>query len=200
MEVRRLQNFTLTAMTPLSAMSWVWITWAVSWAVAAAWANRTEARPTVSAELLYRVVTMAGIGLLFVAARMAHPGPRFWHTPPPVGWCLVALTFAGFAFCWWARIHLGRLWSSSVTRKSDHRIIDTGPYSLVRHPIYTGIITAALAMAANQATLGALIGLALVIVGFWIKARLEERFLRQELGAEVYDAYTRRTGMLVPRL
>lgn len=106
----------------------------------------------------------------------------------------------GFAFCWWARIHLGRMWSSSVTRKADHHIIDTGPYSLVRHPIYTGIILAAAATAALEARAIAFAGLALVTIGFWIKARLEERFLRNELGAEVYDANARRTGMPFPGL
>jgi protein-S-isoprenylcysteine O-methyltransferase Ste14 len=92
------------------------------------------------------------------------------------------------------------MWSSSVTRKADHHIIDTGPYSLVRHPIYTGIIVAAAATAALEARPLAFAGLVLVIIGFWIKARLEERFLRNELGAEVYDAYARRTGMLFPGL
>ena len=50
------------------------------------------------------------------------------------------------------RIHLGALWSGSITRKADHRIVDTGPYGVVRHPIYTGLIAAAIAMAAVKAT------------------------------------------------
>jgi protein-S-isoprenylcysteine O-methyltransferase Ste14 len=92
------------------------------------------------------------------------------------------------------------MWSSSVTRKADHHIVDTGPYAFVRHPIYTGIITACAAMAAQRGTVAGLAGLVLVILGFWIKARLEERFLRIELGAEPYDAYAKRTGMLFPGL
>jgi protein-S-isoprenylcysteine O-methyltransferase Ste14 len=90
--------------------------------------------------------------------------------------------------------------SSSVTYKADHRIVDTGPYALVRHPIYTGIIVAAAATAALQARAIAFAGLVLLILGFWIKARLEERFLRDHLGAQAYDAYARRTGLLFPGL
>jgi protein-S-isoprenylcysteine O-methyltransferase Ste14 len=92
------------------------------------------------------------------------------------------------------------MWSMSVTLKADHHIVDTGPYALVRHPIYTGIILASAATAVLEAELVAFAGLVLVIVGFWTKARLEERFLREELGPAAYDAYARRTGMLFPGL
>jgi len=87
---------------------------------------------------------------------------------------MVALCFAGFAFCWWARIHLGRLWSAFVTLKAEHRIVDTGPYGIVRHPIYTGIILATVAVGILKGTAYAAAGALLVILGFWIKARLEE--------------------------
>jgi protein-S-isoprenylcysteine O-methyltransferase Ste14 len=176
---------------------WAWGAWALTWWIAALWANRTQARPSLMSELPYRVVTLMGAALLFIPRLR---GLRLWMTPPPVRWGLVALAAAGFAFCWSARIYLGRLWSGSVTRKSDHRIVDTGPYALVRHPIYTGLILAAAATAALKGSAGALAGFALLTLGCWIKARLEERFLSAELGAEAYDAYRRRTGMLFPGL
>jgi protein-S-isoprenylcysteine O-methyltransferase Ste14 len=68
----------------------------------------------------------------------------------------------------------------------------------VRHPIYTGIILAALATAAQLGTALAVAGAVVLWVGFWIKARLEERFLRDELGEGAYDAYRQRVPMLVP--
>jgi protein-S-isoprenylcysteine O-methyltransferase Ste14 len=92
------------------------------------------------------------------------------------------------------------MWSSSVTRKADHHIIDTGPYALVRHPIYTGIIIAAAATAALEAQPVSFIGLVVVTFSFWLKARLEEKFLRRELGMGAYDAYSSRTSMLFPGL
>ena len=187
-------------MSPLSVIRWLWGAWVLSWLLAASWTNRTEARPRLASELVYRTLTVAGVTLLFGAGRYLGIGSRVWRTPPAVSWCLVGLTVAGFALCWWARIHLGRMWSSSVTRKADHHLVDTGPYALIRHPIYTGIIMAAAALAALEATLIAFVGLALVILAFWVKARLEERFLREALGPELYDAYARRTGMLFPGL
>jgi protein-S-isoprenylcysteine O-methyltransferase Ste14 len=186
-------------MSPLSAILWLWAIWFLSWLIAAPWSNRTEARPRLRSELLYRIVTILGMFLLFAAHRLVGH-EQSWHIPLEVRWCLVGLAAIGFALCWWARIHLGRMWSSSVARKAGHHIVDTGPYALVRHPIYTGIIIAAAATAALEARAIAFVGLALVIIGFWIKARLEERFLRDELGVEVYDAYARRTGMLFPGL
>ena len=72
---------------------------------------------------------------------------------------MVLLCVMGFGFAWWARLHLGQLWSAFVTRKAGHRIVDTGPYGIVRHPIYTGIIAAAIALALVKGTVIALAGL-----------------------------------------
>jgi len=71
---------------------------------------------------------------------------------------------------------------------------------MVRHPIYTGLILALLATAVAEATITALIGAALVIFGIYLKASSEERFLRVELGPDVYDSYRRRIPMLIPFL
>ena len=146
---------------------------------------------------MYRLLAAGGIVMLFDAAVPALDVP-LWHLPIALQWAAVGVSFLGFAFTWWARIHLGRFWSSNVGRKADHRIIDTGPYGIVRHPIYSGITLTAVATAALRATPAAWIGVALLTIGWYVKARLEERFLREELGPENYDAYARRVPMLVP--
>ena len=189
----------MTMVTADRVMGTVWLVWIVSWLAAAAWSDRAAKRPTVAREIVYRVVTIAGVVLLF---GFYDPGgtlsaPR-WRPPAAVGWACVGMSVAGLAFTWWARIFLGRLWSSSVTRKSNHRVIDTGPYGIVRHPIYTGVIAAVLATAAIRGTAAAWLGAVIVITGLYIKARLEEAFLRQELEAAAYDAYARRVPMLIP--
>ena len=117
-----------------------------------------------------------------------------------MGWILFAFVAAGFAFCWWARLHLGALWSGYVTLKEGHHIVDTGPYRIVRHPIYTGALFSALATAILKSSPAAFVGFALLAVGFWMVARIEERFLREQLGAEAYDGYSQRTPMLLPWL
>lgn len=186
-------------MTPERAIFALWAAWALSWFIAARWANATVNRPGFSNEIVYRLVQGVGVLFLFGALpRGLHFARSDWTAPDAIRWAMVPAAAAGFLFCWWARIHLGRLWSGTVTRKADHHVVDTGPYAIVRHPIYTGIIAAAFATAVGRGSNGALLGAALIVAGFWIKARLEERFLRTELGAEAYDAYARKTAMLVP--
>ena len=102
----------------------------------------------------------------------------------------------GLAFTWWARIHLGTLWSGNVTRKPDHHIIDTGPYGLVRHPIYTGLLVALYATALDRGSVLTIAGATVLTLAFAVKAGLEERFLGAELGAEIYGDYRRRVPML----
>jgi protein-S-isoprenylcysteine O-methyltransferase Ste14 len=179
----------------------LWIIWAASWWLAAAWSSRTQSGAGVLQQLPYRLLTIAGFVLLFAIRSGRFPGSfRLWTLPKAASWAMAALCAIGFAFAWWARLHLGKLWSAFVTRKADHRIIDTGPYAIVRHPIYTGIILAAFATAILKGTIFAIAGALLVAFSFWIKARLEERFLREQLGREAYDPYRRRVPMLIPLL
>ncbi len=193
--------FLAPPMSPQSAIFIVWDVWAISWMVAALWADRATQRVGFIEQAPYWAITGTGAALLLVVRSHNGRGPgRLWDVGDAFGWALVAAAAAGFGFCWWARLHLGRLWSGWVTRKADHRIVDTGPYALVRHPIYTGLIAAAFATGVLRGTVFSLGGAVLMTLGFWIKARLEERFLRRELGAEAYDAYRLRTPMLVPFL
>jgi protein-S-isoprenylcysteine O-methyltransferase Ste14 len=195
---------------PDSAIYIPWDVWALTWVVAALWSARTVKRPKRSGEVLYRILTLCGF-ILLLAPLLRHVsghyevvnwpgvlGTKFWTPPLAVGWAMVGVATAAFLFAWWARIYLGRLWSGSITRKEGHNVVDTGPYGIVRHPIYTGIIAAAIATAVAIGGLHAILGAVLLIAGYWLKARLEERFLRAELGAETYDSYRRRVPMLVP--
>jgi protein-S-isoprenylcysteine O-methyltransferase Ste14 len=183
---------------PRLAFAVIWIAWLVSWFVAALWARRTEKRVINLGTLFYRIVILAGAALLTPwAARKLGTTP-LWRVGFAGAYALAALTLAGLLFTWWARIYLGPLWSGSITRKEGHHVVDTGPYALVRHPIYTGLIAAIVASALAAATWTSLLGAALVAFGLWLKARIEERFLTVELGADAYGAYRRRVPMLLP--
>jgi protein-S-isoprenylcysteine O-methyltransferase Ste14 len=189
-------------LTSLAASAALWAVWVVSWMLAAVWTRRTAARPSPLEQAVYVIPTMIGAGLLVsgarprVAARLGET--PLWQLPEGAGWTLTLLVAAGLGFTWWARIWLGSLWSGSVGRKEGHSVVATGPYALVRHPIYSGLILAAFAVAIQLGALLGILGAGLIAVGFWLKARLEERFLSQELGAETYGAYRRRTPMLIP--
>lgn len=108
-----------------------------------------------------------------------------------------AVTLAGVFFAIWAREHLGKNWSRSVTVKQDHELITSGPYALVRHPIYTGILTGFLGSAMAEGQVRSLIAFVLVAAVLWFKLRLEERWMRDTFG-DSYAAYARRVAALVP--
>ena len=182
-----------------NAIRLVWLAWWLSWMAAAAWSDRAVQRPPRRQQIVYRLLAAGGAVLLLGAyTHDVRAEIILWHTPDPLAWSMVVFAAAGFLFTWWARIHLGRLWSSSVTRKADHRVVDTGPYAIVRHPIYTGIIVASIATALLRGTVLAWLGVFAMTLGWVIKARLEERFLREQLGREAYDTYARRVPMLSP--
>jgi protein-S-isoprenylcysteine O-methyltransferase Ste14 len=176
----------------------LWVLFAACWIALAAWSSKTEKRAGLGTELRYRIVLILG-GLIFLVPAHGYHGPlRLWLVSRAEAWICVGLIVLGFAFSAWARVHLGPLWSGTITKKADHRIIDTGPYAMVRHPIYAGILLAVFATAAAKGTVLGLIGALLITIGIWMKARLEESWLREELGAEAYDAYRRRVSMLIP--
>ena len=184
---------------PEMACYLVWTIWAASWWIAAAWSSRTQSSAGVRQQLPYRLLTIIGFILIFAVRSRRSPDPlRLWTLPRIASWLMPILCVVGFAFAWWGRLHLGKLWSAFVTRKAGHRVIDTGPYAIVRHPIYSGIILAMFAVAVLKGTVYSMAGAVIGIFGFWIKARLEERFLREQLGAEPYRNYCRGVPMFVP--
>ena len=176
----------------------LWIAFWASWLAAAGWSAPAERRVGVKGELGYRLVLIAG-ALVFLPRAHGYRGAlRLWFLTLDEAWVCIALLALGFAFCWWARIHLGALWSGWITRKADHRVVDTGPYGIVRHPIYTGLLLAVYATAAAKGTILGVLGALLITLGLWMKARLEEQWLRTELDPGAYDDYRRKVPMLVP--
>lgn len=185
-------------MRPLVVIGILWIGFVLSWIAAMPWSSAAEKRVGLNRELAYRIVLVTG-GVIFFIPAHGYEGPlRLWWLPFQAVWPMVWTIALGFAFAWWARIWLGSLWSGQVTKKADHRVVDTGPYAIVRHPIYTGILLAVYATAALKGTVLGIAGAAIITLGLWMKARLEEGWLREELGADAYDSYRRRVPMLVP--
>jgi protein-S-isoprenylcysteine O-methyltransferase Ste14 len=183
---------------PSGTFELIWIGWFLSWMAASFWSSRTEKRATTRQTWIYRAAIFIGAILMTPWTAQVIGEKRIWEIGTIVAYALMVVMFLGLLLTWLARIRLGRLWSSAITRKEQHRLVDTGPYAFVRHPIYTGIITAVLATAVTEATFAALVGAALICSGLWLKARAEERFLMVELGPEGYRSYCRRVPMLIP--
>lgn len=185
-------------MRPGFAIIFLWALFALSWLVAAWWRAPSDKTIGLRAEIPYRAVLTVG-GLIFaVPARNYHGPLRFWYVNATEAWICVAVIAIGFAFSWWGRIYLGPLWSGNVDRKGEHAVVDTGPYAIVRHPIYTGILMAVFATCAAKGTAWGIAGAVIITIGLWMKARLEEGWLREELDAGAYEAYRGRVSMLVP--
>ena len=186
---------------PFVALYAGWFVWAAIWIAAAWWSGQTERRPSRRENLPHKLLTIVGMAALLVVTP-----PRglivtpLWRFGEAVEWAIVGLMASGFAFACWARVTMGSLWSVRVERKENHRLIEHGPFALVRHPIYTGLIAAGLATALVKATPLAIVGFIMTTAGLTLKAQLEERFLSDELGRESYDDYRRRVPMLVPFL
>lgn len=197
-------------MTTIQIAYWLWVGFVISWNIASLWTAKARSRGGIGLSLAYFGGYVAGFGLLFTQhlpggmrfgfAGVVPPGWLIpaWQTTMSTGWILLLAEGAAFGFAWWARLHLGTLWSGMLTLRDGHRVVDSGPYRLVRHPIYTGFIGASWALALLVATPAALIGAAILTVVMTTKARAEERLLRRELGIAAYDDYARRTPMLVP--
>ncbi len=103
----------------------------------------------------------------------------------------------GVAFAIWARTILGNNWSGAVTIKKDHDIIMRGPYRFVRHPIYTGYLTATLGSAIAVGEVRGAIALLMIFTGILRKLGIEEKLLSSHF-PDTYPAYRRRTKKLIP--
>ena len=189
-----------TATWPMQLLALIWIAWLVSWVVGSFFSGRTEKRVMTGDSLAFHLPIIVGAVLMTPWTAQILGERPLWNVGKGGIYLLEGLTVAGTLFTWWARIHLGRFWSNAITRKEGHRVIDTGPYGLVRHPIYTGLIGALLATGIAIGTITALLGTLLITFGLWRKARMEEGFLTTELGADAYGAYCRRVPMLIPFL
>ena len=189
-----------TATWPTQLLALIWVAWLVSWGIGSFFSGRTEKRVMTGDSLAFHLPIIVGAVLMTPWTAQILGERPLWNVGKGGIYLLEGLTVAGTLFTWWARIHLGRFWSNAITRKEGHRVIDTGPYGLVRHPIYTGLIGAMLATGIAIGTITALLGTLLITFGLWRKARMEEGFLTTELGADAYGAYCRRVPMLIPFL
>jgi len=124
---------------------------------------------------------------------------RFVPSTPSLPWLGAALTLAGIAFAVWARVVLAGNWSGSVTLKRGHELVVQGPYRWVRHPIYTGLLTALIGTALARGEWRGLIAVAIAAASFWRKLRLEEALMGRQFG-ETYARYAERVRALVPFL
>lgn len=189
-------------MTPFlhHAIIWLWIGIGLAWLAAAPFARATSQSQDLPSRILHLLVAAAGVALIFSpSASIGILGLRVLPDSVAVAQAGLALTCAGILFALWARLALGANWSATVTIKQDHHLIVRGPYALVRHPIYTGLLLALTGSAIAFGELRCFLGVLVTTLAFWLKLRLEERFMVQQFGA-AYEDYRRRVAALIPFL
>jgi protein-S-isoprenylcysteine O-methyltransferase Ste14 len=170
--------------------------WAIFWLywLVAAFSMK-RGRVAWSRELAIRAVVAGIVVLLIRVGAFRHHG---LDTDPWRAAGGLALFALGLAFAVWARLHIGRNWGTPMTQKVDPELVTSGPYRLVRHPIYSGILLAGAgtALALNWVWLAAA---AVAAFYFVYSALVEERYLAEHF-PDAYPAYKRSTTMLVPFL
>jgi protein-S-isoprenylcysteine O-methyltransferase Ste14 len=177
----------------------LWVPIFVLWAIAG-----MTAKPTTQAKSDWRsrvaVFCVWTAWFLLFNQRLGPPlDSRFLQTTPAAVGIGLSLTIVGLLFSVWARFAIGRNWSPMIDMKVDHRLIDHGPYAVVRHPIYSGFMLATFGTALAFGEWSGLLAVALIVGAWGYKARLEERAMCEQFGSE-YERYRRRVKGLVPFL
>ena len=176
----------------------MWLSWAVYWVWASRHAKPIERRESIGSRLLHVLPLLLAVGLLWSKRiPVALLNERLFPWAPWEFWTAAFITAAGLLFTVWARVYLGRNWSGVVTIKQGHELIDTGPYALVRHPIYTGLLVAFIGSAMALGEWRGLLAVLIAWAALWRKLRLEERWMTERFG-EQYVAYCQRVPALVP--
>jgi protein-S-isoprenylcysteine O-methyltransferase Ste14 len=178
----------------------MWLGFVAYWWAISKNVKLTERQESLPSRLARLVLIACAVALLWLpSVPLPLLDKRF--LPPSAGapffWSGAAVTGSGLLFAVWARRHLGKNWSQAVTLKEGHELITTGPYALVRHPIYTGFLLGFVGCAVALGEWRGLLAVALVFGALWRKLRLEETWMRAQFG-ESYKAYSRRVAALVP--
>jgi len=179
-------------MHPLElAIGYAWLVFWIYWLVSA-----STSKHSVPGGWRTRLTGVSAVGV-FVIAGVLRRGSVAVHSP--VLAAIGALLFAcGIALAVWARLHLGRNWGMPTTQRAEPELVTSGPYRFVRHPIYTGLLTAMLGTALVNNLLG-LIVVAALVTYFYYCGTVEERNLTAAF-PQAYPEYKSRTKMLIPVL
>jgi protein-S-isoprenylcysteine O-methyltransferase Ste14 len=186
-------------MSAMQICSYLWTAFIAVWLVAWFKTKRTQERVGFGSRLLYGVPVAIGCYLLFSDNFTGWIQHRAIPKNLGIETLAISLTAAGIGLAIWARFYLGENWSSAVSIKVDHQLIRTGPYTWVRHPIYSGILLGMIGTAVARREPRGLFAVVLLWIGFWIKSRMEEGFMRKTFGDQ-YQEYSRTTGALIPRV
>jgi protein-S-isoprenylcysteine O-methyltransferase Ste14 len=176
-----------------------WIVFVVYWAIGALKTRRTVSQESFVSRYGILALEILGFVLLFSDTfEFEILDQRVIERTYALAVTGVVLTWVGIGLALWARWHLGQYWSARITLKEDHKLIRSGPYARLRHPIYSGLDLAAIGSAMAIDKWRCVLGVCLIIVGYVIKARREEAMLAAQFGDNFVE-HSRYTGFLFPK-
>jgi len=173
----------------------LWIAFMIYWSGQAAKSSAIQSAESAASRALHQ--NLLNLSLLLLFLRLPGLTTRWLPDRGTVAATGLALHVLGLALAVWARRHLGRQWSGAIAVKVDHALVRTGPYRLIRHPIYTAMLAMSLGTAIVAGETHALLGFAIMAFAYARKIPLEERSLRAAFGP-AYDAYRAQSRALVP--
>jgi protein-S-isoprenylcysteine O-methyltransferase Ste14 len=179
-----------------------WLCFVAYWFISARFTKRTAARAPWWGGTLGRAAILI---LVFLIIRQ----PPVWHQlsdligrhegvlgSPTTQAAGMVLCFLGMGFAVWARIHLGRNWGGPMSLREGHELVTSGPYAMVRHPIYTGLIVALFGTALAQNLL--LLAPFGILWAYYLVSAVNEEKLMLGQFPDQYPQYKKRTKMLIP--
>jgi protein-S-isoprenylcysteine O-methyltransferase Ste14 len=176
----------------------MWLAIFIIWAISGLTVKDTvRSQSDARARLLVWGVLLAWFMLFNPRLRPGLLGGRFVSMGPAAAYTGLALTTLGLGLALWARFAIGRNWGGAITVQEGHKVVRSGPYAMVRHPIYSGFMLATFGTAIAVGEIGGLVSTALVVLCWGYKARLEESFLIEQFGAE-YEQYRHEVKGLIP--
>jgi len=179
----------------ISIVTW-WIFF-FYWLLSALKVKRTVEREGVVPRLV--VLLTAGLGAVLLFGSIGNPASPLRLVPQTrvADFAGDACSILGISILIWARRTIGRNWSGTITLKEGHELVQSGPYRLVRHPIYTGYFLMYLGTAIVVGKTVGFIGFGMTIVGFWYKLRREEALMSRHFG-KLYTDYKSRVRAVIP--
>ena len=182
-----------------------WYLFAAHWATTWLHVKRTKTAETFASRLTTILPMVLAFELLFSTSLRVGPlRLRFVPAETRIAWSGIALTSLGVAIAIWARYCIGQYWSSRVTLKEGHRLTCSGPYAYVRHPIYTGMLLAAMGTAVMIGEWRGVLAVLVMWAAHSYKALREEALLQTDSGrntrpaGEPQDSCFRASGEAVP--
>jgi protein-S-isoprenylcysteine O-methyltransferase Ste14 len=178
----------------------LWLLICAVWLGSLPFVKRTIHRQSGSSRWPQTTLFIVGIYLIFRSLPTST-----WLDQPiltvtlPIAFAGFCIVLCGVGFSIWARITLGENWSGTPTIKQDHALIQRGPYRIVRHPIYTGLLIALFGSALQHSLLRSFLGVIICAVALWLKIAVEEQFMVHLFGDQ-YVHYRKNVSALVPFL